>query len=57
MLEEVAIEAAIEGLHIGPFTAHLARDKPASMQELYHEFEKYCKLDSDFYKRLEEQNS
>jgi len=27
------------------------------MHELYHEFEKYCKSDNDFRKRLEEQNS
>jgi hypothetical protein len=55
--EEVAIEAAIKGLRIGPFAAHLAREKPASMHELYHEFEKYCKSDNNFRKRLDEQNS
>jgi hypothetical protein len=33
--EEVAIEAAIKGLSIGPFAAHLAREKPTSMQDLY----------------------
>jgi len=55
--EEVAIEVAIKGLRIGPFEAHLAREKPASMHELYHEFEKYCKSDNDFRKRLEEQDS
>jgi hypothetical protein len=55
--EEVAIEATIKGLRIGPFAAHLAREKPASIHELYHEFEKYCKLDNDFRKRLEELNS
>ena len=40
MLEEVAIEATIKGLRIRPFAAHLAREKPTSMHELYHEFEK-----------------
>ena len=55
--EEVAIEAAIKGLRIGPFAAHLAREKPASMHELYHEFEKYCRSDNDYRKRLEDQNS
>jgi len=55
--EEVAIEAAIKGLCIGPFAAHLAREKPASMHELYHEFEKYCRSDNDYRKRLEDQNS
>jgi hypothetical protein len=34
--EEVAIEAAIKGLRIGPFAAHMAREKPTSMQELYN---------------------
>jgi hypothetical protein len=38
--EEVAIEVAIKGLGVGPFTAHLAREKPDSMQELYNEFKK-----------------
>jgi len=55
--EEVAIEAAIKALRIGPFAAHLATKKLTSMHELYHEFEKYCKSDNDFRKRLEEQNS
>jgi hypothetical protein len=54
--EEVAIEATIKGLCMGPFAAHLAREKLASMQELYHEFEKYYKSDNDFRKRLEEHN-
>jgi hypothetical protein len=52
--KEVAIEAAIKGLCIGPFAAHLTREKPTSMQELYNEFEKYCKSDNDLRKRLEE---
>jgi len=55
--EEVAIEAAIKGLRIGPFVAHLAREKLASMHEVYREFEKYCKSDNDYRKRLEEHNS
>jgi hypothetical protein len=50
--EEVAIEAAIKGLRIGPFVAHLAREKSTSMQELYNEFEKYYKSDNDLRKRL-----
>jgi hypothetical protein len=54
--EEVVIEAAIKGLRIGPFAAHLATEKPTSMQDLYTEFEKYCRSDNDFCKRLEEQN-
>ena len=56
MPEEVTIETAIKGLRIGPFTAHLAREKPASIHELYYEFKNDCKSDNDFRKRLEEQN-
>ena len=44
--EDVAIEAAIKGLRIRAFTAHLAREKPSTIQELYKEFEKYCRLDN-----------
>jgi hypothetical protein len=54
--DDVAIEVAIKGLRIGPFAAHLAREKPATMQQLYSEFEKYYKSDTDYRKRLEEQN-
>jgi histidinol phosphatase-like PHP family hydrolase len=43
----VAIEAAIKGLRIGAFTEHLAREKPKTLEELYNEFEKYCRSDSD----------
>ena len=53
--DEIAIEAAIKGLRIGPFAAHLARKKPTSIQQLYDEFEKYCRSDNDLRKRLEEQ--
>jgi hypothetical protein len=53
--DNVAIEAAIKGLCIRPFAAHLVREL-AIMQELYSEFEKYCRSDNDYRKRLEEQN-
>jgi len=56
VLEDVAIEAAIKGLCIGAFVAHLAREKPSTIQELYTEFEKYCRSDNDLRRRLEEQN-
>ena len=56
VLEDVAIEAAIKGLRIGAFVAHLAREKPSTIEELYSEFEKYCKSDNDLCRRLEEQN-
>ena len=36
--KEVAIEAAIKGLRIGPFVGHLARDKPSSIEDIYNEF-------------------
>ena len=54
--EDVAIKAAIKGLHIGPFVAHLAREKPWTIADLYSEFEKYCRSNNDLRKRLEEQN-
>jgi hypothetical protein len=38
------------------FAAHLAREKPTSMQDLYAKFKKYCRSDTDLRKRLEEQN-
>ena len=49
--DKIAIEAAIKGLRIGPFAAHLARKKPTSIQQLYDEFEKYYRLDSDLRKK------
>ena len=54
--EDIAIEAAIKGLRIGPFTDHLAREKPWTIEDLYNKFEKYCRSDIDFRRRLEEQN-
>jgi hypothetical protein len=54
--EDVAIEAAIKGLRIGAFAAHLALEKSSIIEERYNEFEKYCKSDNDLRKRLEEQN-
>ena len=54
--KDVAIEAAINGLCIGPFAAHLAREKPRSIENLYSEFEKYCRSDNDLRRRLEEKN-
>jgi hypothetical protein len=53
---DVAIEAAIKGLRIGAFAAHLAREKPSTIEELYREFEKYCRSDKDLQRRLDEQN-
>jgi hypothetical protein len=53
--EDVAIEAADKGLRIGAFLAHLALERPTTIEELYTEFEKYCRLDNDLCRRLEEQ--
>ena len=52
--EDVAIEAAIKGLRIGPFVAHLAREKPQTIEDLYHKFEKYCRSNNNLHRRLEE---
>ena len=54
--KDVAIEAAIKGLRIGPFAAHLAREKQRTIEDLYSKFEKYCRSDNDLRRRLEEQN-
>jgi hypothetical protein len=56
VLEDVAIEAAINGLRFRAFATHLAREKPTTIEELYSEFEKYCRSDNDLHRRLEEQN-
>ena len=56
VLEDVAIEAAIIGLRIGAFAAHLGREKPSTIEELYSEFKKYCRSDNDLCRRLKEQN-
>jgi hypothetical protein len=53
--KDIAIEAAIKGLRIGAFAGHLAREKPRTLEELYNEFEKYYRFDSDLRRRLEEQ--
>ncbi|XP_066395873.1 uncharacterized protein [Miscanthus floridulus] len=52
--DEVAIEAAIKGLRIGPFASHLARKKPTTMAKLHEEFEKYCRSDNDLRRRIDE---
>jgi uncharacterized short protein YbdD (DUF466 family) len=52
----VVVEAVIKGLCIGAFVAHLAQEKPSTIEELYREFEKYCRSDNDLQRRLEEQN-
>ena len=54
--EDVAIEAAIKGIRIRAFVAHLAREKISTIQELYTKFKKYCRSDNDLQRRLEEQN-
>lgn len=54
VLEDVAIEATIRALHIGPFAIHLAREKPRTIEDIYSEFEKYCRSDNDLCRRMEE---
>jgi len=56
VLEDVAIKAAIKGLLIRAYIAHLARQKPSTIEELYSEFEKYCRSDNNLRRRLKEQN-
>ena len=54
--EDVVVDAAIKGLRLGPFAAHVAREKPRTIEDLYNEFEKYYRSDNDLRRRLEEQN-
>jgi hypothetical protein len=56
VLEDVAIEVAIKGLRIGSFVAHLAKEKPRTIEDLYNEFEMYYRSNNDLHRRLEEQN-
>jgi hypothetical protein len=37
--------------------AHLTREKPTSLAQLYEEIQKYCKSDGDYRKRIKEENS
>lgn len=46
---------AIKGLRIGALVGHLAREKPLTIEQLYNEFEKYCRSNNDLRKRLEDQ--
>ena len=56
IVEDVATEATIKGLRIRAFAAHLAPEKPSTIEELYREFEKYCRSDNDLRRKLKEQN-
>ena len=48
VLEDVAIKATIKGLRIGPFAAHLAREKPRTIEQLYNKFESIIDLTMTF---------
>jgi hypothetical protein len=56
VLDAVAINAAIVGLRAGQFHSHLMRESPKTIQRLYEEFEKYCRLDNNFRMCMEEQS-
>jgi hypothetical protein len=55
--DEVVIIATIKGLRAGQCAAHLTREKPTSLAQLYEEIQKYCKSDEDYTKRIEEENN
>jgi hypothetical protein len=50
ILDEVVIIIAIKGLRAGQCAAHLTREKPTSVAQLYEEIQKYCKSDEDYRK-------
>jgi hypothetical protein len=56
VFDAVAINAAIVGLRASQFRSHLMRERPRTIQCLYEEFEKYCRLDNDFRMCMEEQS-
>jgi hypothetical protein len=54
---EVVTIAAIKRLRAGQCVAHLTREKPTSLAQLYEKIQKYCKSDEDYKKRIEEENN
>jgi hypothetical protein len=54
--DKTTIQALIKGLTPGPTASHLTRNKPKSIDELFHELEKYNKSDEDHRRRVAERN-
>jgi hypothetical protein len=55
--DEVVIITAIKELWVRQCAAHLTREKPTSLAQLYEEIQKYYKSNEDYRKRIEKENS
>jgi hypothetical protein len=54
--DKTMIQAQIKGLTLGPTASHLTRNKPKSIDKLFHELEEYIMPDEDHHRRVAEQN-
>ena len=54
LADEVAIDAAINGLSIGPCAQYFVRKRPHSVQELFDKMEEFCRADADLHLRKAE---
>jgi hypothetical protein len=55
-VDKTTIQALIKGVTPGPTASHLTRRKPKSIDELFHELEKYIMFDEDHHRRVVERN-
>jgi hypothetical protein len=51
---EIAIEAMIKGLRLGPTSQYFARKPPKTLEKLLHKMDEYIRVDNDFQHRREE---
>jgi hypothetical protein len=54
--DKTTIQALIKGPSPGPTASHLTRNKPKSIDELFHELGEYIKFDEDHRRRVAERN-
>jgi hypothetical protein len=54
--EKTTIKALIKGLTLGPTTSQLTRNKPKTIDELFHELEEYILSDDDHRRTVAERN-
>jgi hypothetical protein len=54
--DKTTIQALIKGLTPGPTAPHLTRNKPKSIDELFHKLEEYINFDEDHRRRVVERN-
>jgi hypothetical protein len=54
--DKITIKALIKGLTTGPTASYLTQKKPKTVEELFHELEKYILFDDDHRKRVAERN-